>query len=272
MSTTYPIGYGTQRVTIEELDRRYGPNASIPAHPGYWPRLRAWLISRNGQMGIGGAYRYTQPVKPGFAPPGKSFHEKQTYNSGRQCYAAVDLVATNSGGKHRSPTWAEVPKQASGHPDILKFGVHCNVSGEPWHMQAIEMDGYTTWLNKGRPDPALSFPLPGDPPPPPKPPTGGGGGGGFPPVDLENGVYGLFPLDKNKPTIKKGSTDDSSGGKVSYLQAVLRNNCGLTCSIDGHFGSDTESKVKQMQGWNNLTQDGICGPQTWAVVDIYAGR
>lgn len=263
--TRYPVGYGRDMVTMAQLESRYGPNASIKAHPEYWRRIKAWLISKNGAMGIGGAYRYSQPVAPGFAPPGKSFHEKQTFASGFQGYSAIDLVHVNGSNVHRAPYWSEVPKQGSGHPDINTYGVHCNVSSEPWHIQCKEMDGYTSWVNAGRKDPQSNYPLPGG-----GGGSSGGGGdlGGAP--DLKNGDYGLYPFSTVKPTIKKGSVDPTNGEHVLYLQSVLKHECKVAIDMDGRFGSDTEKRVKEMQGWNGLTKDGICGSKTWAAVDKYA--
>jgi peptidoglycan hydrolase-like protein with peptidoglycan-binding domain len=34
--------------------------------------------------------------------------------------------------------------------------------------------------------------------------------------------------------------------------------------VDGDFGSRTSNAVKDYQSWNNLTVDGIVGPQTWS--------
>lgn len=339
--TLYPVGYGTEKVTMAHLEHMFGPAAPIPAHPAYWRRVKAWIASKNGAIGIGGAYRWTQPVKPGFAPPGKSFHEKQTYASGFRGYAAIDLVHVNGNGKHRAPTWAEVPKQGSGHPDIQKFGVHCNVSGEPWHIQCIEMDGYNSWVNRGRPDPSGNFALPetGGGTPTTPPPSGGGstagartpnptlkeGDRGAGVKQLQNlcnfwgwgdvgnadgqfgprttagvkemqgaigvtadGVYGpktqvalesfldaMANLsgggsDSHAPgsrTLKKTSPQ-MNGGDVTYLQTTLKAQ-GLTISIDGYYGNECESRVKTMQGWNGLTKDGVCGPETWKIVFAY---
>lgn len=170
--TLYPRGYGRSFSTMDDLERRYGPDAPIPAHPEFWRRMKAWLISRGGEIGIGGAYRFTQPRKPGFAPPGMSFHEKQRFASGFEGYSAIDFVVRNGTGSHRSPRWSEVPRQGSGHSDIKNYGIHFNINSEPWHGQCYEIDGYTSWRNRGRPDPQSNYPILGGGPPPITPPTG----------------------------------------------------------------------------------------------------
>lgn len=157
--TLYPDGYGTAEVTLERMVAKHGGKA----HPEFWRRLTAWLISEGGRMGVGGGWRQTQPIKPGFAPPGMSFHETQVFASGFAGYAAVDLVHRQPGQVHRSPTWAETES-------AKEFGLHTFVSGEPWHIQCIEMRGYQTWVNAGRPDPQ-PIALPGDKPTPPPPTT-----------------------------------------------------------------------------------------------------
>jgi hypothetical protein len=156
LGVLYPSGYATSMVTLSQLKARHMNHM----HPAFAERLFPWIESQGGFIGIGGGYRVTQPVKPGFAPPGKSFHEGQRFASGLVAYCAVDLVHVNPGGNHRAPAWAEVPKQGSAWAAAVK--VHCNVTGESWHMQPIEIDGYDSWVAAGRPDPKMA-------PPPPKP-------------------------------------------------------------------------------------------------------
>lgn len=152
----FPSGYSTTMVDIDELFRRHHQSKM---HPEYARRLRAWLIAQEGRIGIGGSWRATQPVKPGFAPPGKSFHESQQFPSGLW-FAAVDLVHVNPGRVHRSPSWGEVPKKGSA--EAKRWGLHCNVTkpSEPWHMQPIEVDGHGGWVRAGRPEPRAGYPIP----------------------------------------------------------------------------------------------------------------
>lgn len=157
MTTTHPTGYEQRSVTLDQLRTIHAPKM----HPEFARRLFAWLAHHDG-FGIGGGWRSTQPVKPGFAPDGKSFHQSQTFASGFVGYAAVDLVVAVPGKPHRSPTWAECA-------DAPRWGLHTFIANEPWHMQCHEMRGWQTWVNAGRPDPPtfnLLPPAPGELQPP----------------------------------------------------------------------------------------------------------
>ena len=151
MTVLYPDGYGTRMVTLEEMEVRHGGKQ----HPEFARRFFAYMEHKGGALGVGGGWRSTQPDKPGFAPDGKSFHQDQRYASGFVGYAAVDLVHVNPGKVHRSPTWDECA-------DAPTFGLHTFITGEPWHIQCVEMRGWQTWVNAGRPDPQ-TFTLPTDP-------------------------------------------------------------------------------------------------------------
>jgi Putative peptidoglycan-binding domain-containing protein len=244
MATLYPWGYQRALVELSRL-KELARWDLLEDETG--ERVEAWLFSRDGQIGIGGAVRFVQPDKDGFAPPGMSFHELQTFHTGLKRYCAFDLVVRNGSNVHRSPTWAEVPKQGSGHPDIAKFGVHCNVPGEPWHMQPIEIDGWSTWDKNGRPHPNGNFPIGGVPQPPPPPPK-------------DTYALGERTLRLSSPPMK--------GNDVFWVQNVLKGQ-GLVLSADSYYGLQTFTRVKTMQGWNGLTQDGVVGPQTWEVLKKY---
>jgi hypothetical protein len=182
-------------------------------------------------MGIGGSWRATQPAKPGFAPEGKWFHQSQTFASGRVAFCAVDLVHVNPGKVHRSPTWTEVPRK--GTPRTKEFGLHCNVTGEPWHIQPIEIDGWSSWVNGGRKEPVAGYPImdvvPVEPPAP------------------------ILVFAYPGTPVKLGSKGDA----VKLVQAVVET------TIDGDFGPVTERRVKDWQTKNKLLADGIVGPVTW---------
>lgn len=153
MAVLYPIGYGTQMVTMSQLQAAHLNHME----PEFARRLFNWIESKGGDIGIGGGRRTVQPTKPGFAPPGMSFHQDQRFADGTVWFSAVDLVHVNPGGVHRAPTVAECPQQGS--MEAARWGVHINTS-ESWHMQAVPQDGYQTWINGGRrrPQPGYSIP------------------------------------------------------------------------------------------------------------------
>lgn len=69
-------------------------------------------------------------------------------------------------------------------------------------------------------------------------------------------------------TLRRGS----KGAAVLELQADLnffgyKDKYGDRLALDGSYGARTESAVKAFQKDNDLDQDGICGPLTWAKVD-----
>lgn len=159
-TTLYPLGYGSTLVTMRRLRELHEPRM----HPTYAAALFAWIESKGGLIGIGGGWRSTQPALPGFAPDGMSFHQDQTFASGFVGFSAVDLVKRNpAGGNHVSPAWAD-------SADAPNFGLHTFIKSptpEPWHMQAQNIRGYSTWIANGRPDPVTNYTPPIPPPPPP---------------------------------------------------------------------------------------------------------
>ena len=64
------------------------------------------------------------------------------------------------------------------------------------------------------------------------------------------------------PTIKRGATGDA----VELLQHLLTL-FGFTVDVDGEFGPNTESTLKEFQDfWGTLAIDGIAGPLTWTAL------
>jgi hypothetical protein len=243
--TLYPTGYGTRLVTLDELFRSHHLDRM---HPEFARRLRRWLESQNGRIGIGGSWRATgtQPDKPGFAPEGKSFHQDQRFASGLVAFCAVDLVAVEPGKAHRSPRWSEVPE--SGSAGARVWGLHCNVRSEPWHMQPIEVGGYATWVRNGRPDPVAGYALPAAPAPTPET---------NPLAEIAAAISAA-----KATTIRRGSKGDA----VKWLQIGLNNHAGEGLRVDGDFGTRTDAAVRRFQRSRGLTVDGIVGPRTWAAL------
>lgn len=57
----------------------------------------------------------------------------------------------------------------------------------------------------------------------------------------------------------------SQGSDVTELQKLLNNN-GYSVAVDGIYGSETQSAVKDYQKKNNLAVDGIVGTNTWSAI------
>jgi Putative peptidoglycan binding domain len=254
----YPIFYGTRLVDMATVEATFKPNC----HPATWPRIKNFLIHHGGKFGIGGGYRPpgTQPNRPGFAPPGESFHEGQQFPSGRY-YTAFDMVVVDPGYRHRAPTWDEVPKQ--GGQLSFDYGIHANVGkpgekgAESWHFQPIELDGYRLWVSAGKPDLRLDYPFVVStprptPPQPPVPSTP-------PPVTAR------FVMQVNSRTLKRGSV----GKDVKFFQRQLNEIAGQGLLLDGFYGEKTEKAVLNWQLFFKKTSDGkplgtdsILGPNT----------
>lgn len=75
-----------------------------------------------------------------------------------------------------------------------------------------------------------------------------------PPISVEVDLAKL-------PLLRRGST----GQIVKNLQALLVA-AGRTLVIDGDFGPTTERVLREWQAAAGIGSDGICGPQTWAVL------
>ncbi len=135
--------------------------------------------------------------------------------------------------------------QSTGAPDTCK-------GHRDWHSTECPGNERYNWVHGGMP---LQGVLPDQPvvdekphPPAPKP-----------------SQFGDWPARK-KGLIKRGNRGDL----VKYLQQVIKVKAGGNITVDGDFGSRTESRVKDVQRVFSLTQDGVVGPKTWGVVDFLA--
>lgn len=236
MDTLYPIFYGTRLVTFDVLRNTFEPHM----HPEAARRGFNFILHHGGKFGVGGGRRTVQPVAPGFAPPGMTFHMDQPFPSGL-CYAAWDMVVVNPGYPHRAPTKSEVPWQ--GTQLGLDYGFWMNVSTESWHGQPVPLDGYMSWVNAGRPDLDYNYnivisaprPQPEQPPvPPTQPPT--------------QGVTVQF----NSRDLVEGAV----GPDVKFFQRQLNEIAGQGLLLDGHYGAKTTQAVKNWQSFFKTTSDG----------------
>lgn len=248
LSLRVPYGYQRGERTLREIQNILLTHY----HPEYVRRIIPWLASKNGTIGVGGHWRATgsQPSKPGFAPEGKSFHQDQRYSDGFVGACAVDLVARNGLLNHRSPVWAQVPAQGS--KDAAKWGLHCNIGSEAWHMQPVEIDGHGTWLVAGRPFPRKDYPIPVDAPAPVP----------VPPKAKEAAVQVMLEV------LREGAKSEDARRCQALLNARARGH-GTNVDVvaeDGHYGKLTAGIVKFVQGEEGLKIDGICGPATWSAL------
>ncbi|MGW8178934.1 MAG: peptidoglycan-binding domain-containing protein [bacterium] len=244
METLYPIFYGTRLVNMDVLEATFLPHM----HPEGARRMFNFIHHQGGKFGVGGGYRPpgTQPNASGYAPPGKSFHEGQQFPSGL-FYTAWDLVVVNPGHIHRAPLWNEVPIQ--GQDLTYKYGCHMNVSGEPWHMQPVELDGWAAWANAGRPDLRYDYPI-AISSPRPQPPQ--------PPVPSDPLPTKEITVEFTSRYLKEGAV----GPDVKFFQRQMNELAGQGLILDGHYGAKTAGAVRNWQGFFGLTVDGECGPKT----------
>lgn len=92
--------------------------------------------------------------------------------------------------------------------------------------------------------------------------------------DPAAGVWGLWPLNASKPTLRMVDAPVASTvhDATRYLQGVLRRKASQNIAVDGDFGPATDRAVRNLQAFFRLTVDGVVGPQTWRVVDTLAAR
>ena len=88
--------------------------------------------------------------------------------------------------------------------------------------------------------------------------------------DPENELFGEWPDRNDKPALREGTVDtDDERDATRYLNGVV---ASIGYSPDGgeRFGSKTDVVVRQIQKSNALLVDGLVGPITWKVIDVYA--
>ncbi len=68
-------------------------------------------------------------------------------------------------------------------------------------------------------------------------------------------------LAEGHPVLRNVLSIGSKGDDVRELQLILGE------LPDGHFGTNTQSKLISFQKLNSISQDGICGQETWRVIN-----
>tara|TARA_R110000868_G_scaffold172746_1_gene408704 strand:+ start:546 stop:1319 length:774 start_codon:yes stop_codon:yes gene_type:complete len=244
--TTYPSGYGTDRLTLSKLLAKHCP--ATVCEPEYRRRLELFLASKNGQLGIGDIQpRGTSDVSAASAA-NKSFHQLQTCSDSTEWCMAVDLVVAREGEGHTS--WG-VPVElvpVQGSADAKKWGLHANVGTpgnkgfESWHLQPIEVDGHTAWVKAGRNRPVAGYKLP------------------------KSSNETKQPTPAPLPTLRMTPPRTQQEKNHVALAQTILNKCSQNITVDGWFGSQTDKAVRNVQKYFGLTVDGIIGPKTWALL------
>lgn len=246
MARTYMFGYNGARLTVEQLNTRFGWSQ---LHPEVRRRLIAMFDAAQDagtDLGIGGGARTEasqralflsryEPVayptairwdgrwwkkKPNVAaaaPPGRSFHEPSVGGFA----VAADLIGN-----------LEWMKSACDKFGFIEFS---KVNGEPWHVQPSELPKSRSQYSG---QPLKVWPLP------------------------DNGDV----TRPNRVTLKAAVSHPD----VGVLQRALNALAGAGLKVDNHMSADgqTERAVRSWQQFFHMTVDGVCGPKTWD--SIYA--
>lgn len=93
----------------------------------------------------------------------------------------------------------------------------------------------------------------------------GGQGVMLPPEEIEKPPLPT-PPPPARPTLAKGDAGDD----VAYLQEQLNSDFDAGLTVDGDFGSRTDSAVRGYQASRNLASDGIVGANTWNALETNA--
>lgn len=80
---------------------------------------------------------------------------------------------------------------------------------------------------------------------------------------IKAGFSESIPPKVSHPTLRLGST----GPAVTDLQRIILYKAGGGIVVDGVFGQQTKARVLDLQRLFGLTQDGIVGSKTWAVLE-----
>lgn len=104
-----------------------------------------------------------------------------------------------------------------------------------------------------------------------------GAGSAYPnPCDRNLDIY-TYPYWEGSPSSFWGTCWTSktigytASGLSAWAQASVSGD-GFSLSVDGYFGPNTDSKVKQWQAWRGITADGIVGNNSWIRMDEWGIR
>jgi hypothetical protein len=257
-SNTYPYGYkvdgnnvqgmGTM-LTIEQMEMK---TTVAKLHPEFWRRYKAlmqYALTHGYYLGVGTGWR-VQPIKPGFAAPGNSNHEGFPADGVSGGAVAIDTVC--------APAWGFMEKNLKLY-GLRSFNQPTTTgykgTDEPWHIQPAEIPASRMWRKE--PWKLNTFQLPNTAPVPPKE---------------------VLATPSGSPSFKQGATDASTkmagaeGGRVTWLQTILRDEYTISLVPDGQFGPKTDVSLRVMQTALKVTVDGIYGNQTAAARYAKVGK
>jgi len=218
MAQLYPDGYSSYapRLTLAQVEAKHRPKMEHE----FAERWFAAMAAADGLVGIGGGWRAVNPVAPGFAPPGRSFHESQQWRDGQYAYAAIDLIGVNA----RHGTAQEWMRRYGSQFGLLTFwNVMVGGHTEPWHVQADDIPrGYSQWTQLGRPNPFPAYILPGHYIPPV--PT-------FPPAPITAPLE-VGDMHMSEPERRLIDTRQSGNKQPTILLAVQTGLAGVAKAVD----------------------------------------
>jgi len=155
--TTYPFGYGTTRLTWDQMMAKETVNKLHPEVVRRFRALTEHAASKGVSLGVGTGWR-VQPDPPpeGFAAPGNSNHEGFPADGKTGGAVAIDTVPAASWD------WME--------RNVAAYGLRTfrDVNNEPWHIQPAEIPASRN--RRTEPWKLAVFDLPDQPPPPPPDP------------------------------------------------------------------------------------------------------
>lgn len=85
-------------------------------------------------------------------------------------------------------------------------------------------------------------------------------------TDLANGVFGLFPLNPEKGTLRVGD----EGDLVMYAKCVIFHKAGGAIERTARFDEPTRGRVVDVQRLFSLGESGEIDPPTWGALDFLA--
>lgn len=230
--TTIPYGYGSSRLTREQLEAM---TTIAKLNMEFWRRSIAMFeaaAEAGVPLGPGTGWRVQpDPPPPGFAKRGNSNHEGFPANGTSGGAVAIDAVPTSSWD------WME--------NNCARFGIRTfrNVNSEPWHIQPVDIPAGRDY--RSTPWTLPKFDLPGEkkklPTKVPKPVLKKG--------DKGIGVRRLINITKFFEWYPQRYADDGN---------------------DGKFGDRTVTAVKHMQRKLDVPHHGVYDRRTArALRDLY---